>query len=141
MGDMSNYVCRRQVLAGMGTLGAAIGVVGLAGCGPSGPQPKSGEQLIALADVPVGGSVTVTSSGGQEIVVSQPEAGAVHAVSAICTHQGCEVAPVEDDPEILLCPCHHSEFETFTGDVLQGPATEPLPEIAVVLTDGQVLTA
>ncbi len=39
-----------------------------------------------------------------------------------CTHQGCEPAPAGDR---LECPCHGSQY-SFAGDVLQGPAEDPL---------------
>jgi len=43
------------------------------------------------------------------------------------------------DGERLLCPCHGSVFESFTGAVLNGPAREPLPEVPVrVEGDGVV---
>jgi cytochrome b6-f complex iron-sulfur subunit len=39
-----------------------------------------------------------------------------------CTHRGCEL---NIGGGIYSCPCHGSEF-TLEGEVLQGPAIEPL---------------
>lgn len=39
-----------------------------------------------------------------------------------CTHKGCEV---NVEGNMYSCPCHGSEFSN-TGDVLEGPAKEPL---------------
>lgn len=39
-----------------------------------------------------------------------------------CTHKGCELN-IEGD--MFSCPCHGSEF-TKTGDVIEGPAIDPL---------------
>ena len=59
------------------------------------------------------------------------------AFSKICTHAGCAVAlyrkptftPVEPN-EALVCPCHYSTFDPFTGGtVTYGPAGRPLPQL------------
>lgn len=130
---------RRTVLAtgasvvGVGLLAAcATGSDGSAGGGVS---ATPGGPLVALADVPVGGAVAVTTAGGEKIVVAQPEAGQVVAFSAICTHRGCTVAP---DGDRLACPCHGSVFDAFTGAVVNGPAEDPLPAFAVAL-DGDAV--
>lgn len=133
-------VDRRTVLAA----GASVVGVGLlAACATDGGsgggvQATPGGPLVALADVPVGGAVAVTTAGGAKIVVAQPEAGQVVAFSAICTHQGCTVAPEGDR---LNCPCHGSVFEAFTGAVVNGPADEPLPAFPVKLDGDAVVEA
>ncbi len=130
-------------------LGAGVSVVGiglLAACATGsgdgsaggGVQATPGGPLVALADVPVGGAVSVTTAGGDKIVVAQPQAGQVVAFSAICTHKGCTVAPAGDR---LNCPCHGSVFEAFTGAVVNGPAQDPLPEFPVKLDGDAVVEA
>jgi glycine/D-amino acid oxidase-like deaminating enzyme/nitrite reductase/ring-hydroxylating ferredoxin subunit len=61
---------------------------------------------------------------GHKLAVYRDQSGAVHAVSAICTHQGCQVAfnAVECSWD---CPCHGSRFDV-DGRVLDGPAMKPL---------------
>lgn len=44
-----------------------------------------------------------------------------------CTHKGCEV---NVDGNAFSCPCHGSEFSS-KGEVLEGPATEPLKTFKV----------
>jgi Rieske Fe-S protein len=53
--------------------------------------------------------------------------GKLHMVSPTCTHLGCRVTwnPAEQSWD---CPCHGSRF-TVEGEVLEGPAVEPLPEV------------
>ena len=106
--------------------------------GTGGPQATPGGPLVALADVPVGGAVSAKSSAGDDIVIAQPQEGTVVAFSAICTHQGCVVAP---DGNELVCPCHGSVYEAATGGNVSGPAPRPLPAFAVEVRDGQVVEA
>jgi Rieske Fe-S protein len=53
----------------------------------------------------------------------------LHAVSARCTHLGCDVHwnPAERSWD---CPCHGSRFDC-DGLVLEGPATTPLEPVSV----------
>ena len=44
-----------------------------------------------------------------------------------CTHEECSLAGGELDGEVVICPCHGSEFDLRTGDVVTPPALEPLP--------------
>jgi len=51
----------------------------------------------------------------------------VKVFSNKCTHAGCRI-----NKEIsgqLVCPCHGSRYDAFTGKVLQGPAGLPLSSI------------
>jgi nitrite reductase/ring-hydroxylating ferredoxin subunit len=44
-----------------------------------------------------------------------------------CTHEECSLAEGELDGEVVICPCHGSEFDIRTGDVVTPPALDPLP--------------
>jgi nitrite reductase/ring-hydroxylating ferredoxin subunit len=130
-------LARRTVLA----VGAAgVGSVALAACGGGGTsaatRPKKDSRLTALSAVPVGGAVKV-DLGGSPVIVARPTASQTVAFSAICTHQGCVVDPVG---RTLNCPCHGSQFNALTGQVLQGPAVDPLPRIPVTVKNGEVVT-
>lgn len=46
----------------------------------------------------------------------------IYAISSICTHLGCTVAPTEWG---FQCPCHGSKY-TKVGKVIAGPAPRPL---------------
>jgi len=65
----------------------------------------------------------------------------IMAYSKICTHAGCAVAlyrnpkfpPVQPSPA-LVCPCHYSTFDPFTGgSVTYGPAGRPLPQLPLMI--------
>jgi glycine/D-amino acid oxidase-like deaminating enzyme/nitrite reductase/ring-hydroxylating ferredoxin subunit len=64
---------------------------------------------------------------GRRAAVYRDDEGRLHAVSPICTHMGCHVAwnSVEKSWD---CPCHGSRFDC-DGNVLDGPATDPLERI------------
>ena len=132
----------RRTLLVAGGAGTALA---LAACAPGDDGASSGTdqgrttatEVAVLSDIPVGGAIAVMFDGAQ-IIVSQPTAGEVVAFSAICTHQGCIVVP---EKKGLNCPCHQSLFDTATGAVLQGPATDPLPEVTVTLDGDKVLAS
>jgi Rieske Fe-S protein len=92
---------------------------------------------VALAKVPVAGAVAAKGAGGTDIIIAQPTAGKVVAFSAICTHMGCTVALAA--ATTLACPCHGSMFNALTGAVLHGPATRPLPSVAVKVEGASVV--
>jgi glycine/D-amino acid oxidase-like deaminating enzyme/nitrite reductase/ring-hydroxylating ferredoxin subunit len=73
-----------------------------------------------------GGMVQVD---GQTVGVYRDPSGTIHAVSITCTHLGCSLKwnPAELSWD---CPCHGSRF-TYTGEVIEGPATQPLEQIPI----------
>lgn len=78
---------------------------------------------IPLAEVPIGVG-RVVQENGERLAVYRDHDGRLHALSAICTHQGCQVA-FNASERSWDCPCHGSRFD-LDGRVLDGPATKPL---------------
>jgi Rieske Fe-S protein len=105
------------------------------GGGGAGGGGSSDGVLAQLSDIPEGGAISAKDADGQPIILTQPEAGTVVGLSAICTHQGCTVAP---DGDQIKCPCHGSVYDLEGGNV-SGPAPKPLPGIDVHVTDGAVI--
>lgn len=70
------------------------------------------------------GEGAVVAHGGEKLAVRRDPSGEVVALSAICTHMGCVVDWNAVD-RTWDCPCHGSRFDQ-AGDVLTGPAREPL---------------
>lgn len=134
---MSFQPCRRQFLA----LSAGVAAAGtLAACGSADQAPEEGTVLGETSQVPVGAAIPVMIGEVPIILAHTPE-GEFRAFSAVCPHQGCKVMPPqEQEPDLLVCPCHRSEFETYTGKVLRGPATEDLSEFEVEVRDGRIVT-
>lgn len=80
-------------------------------------KPKSYDELAP-------GEAAILKIDGDNIAAFRDEHGAVHAVSAVCTHMGCLVGWNATD-RTRDCPCHGSRFE-LSGDVIHGPASRPL---------------
>jgi cytochrome b6-f complex iron-sulfur subunit len=125
---------RREVLvrAGLVTMGVAAASV-LAACGGS-DAPTRGA-LAQLSDIPVGGAISAQLADGQPIILVQPTKGEVVAMTAVCTHQQCTVAPKEGQ---LHCPCHGSVYD-LTGANVSGPAPSPLLQFDVHVSNGSVV--
>jgi len=65
----------------------------------------------------------------RDTAVCRDDDGRLHAVSAVCTHLGCNVAWNRGEKS-WDCPCHGSRF-SMDGDVLHGPASAPLEQRSV----------
>lgn len=140
---------RRQVLAGAGILagagllaacstparsGGGTTTTPAGGGAPGGAGGGSSGALAAVVDIPVGGAVSAQLDG-KPIILSQAQAGRIVGLSAICTHQGCTVAP---DGGRLLCPCHGSVY-SLEGANVSGPAPSPLVPVEVHVDGALVL--
>lgn len=66
------------------------------------------------------------------ILVNLPRKGLV-AYSDVCTHLSCAVLYRADEQQ-FYCPCHEGHFDAYTGEVLGGPPTRPLPTIQLRIT-------
>ena len=74
-------------------------------------------------------------SSGQPDVIIRDTSGQLTAMSAVCTHAGCEVTYQSGQ---LFCPCHGSVFNARTGAVERGPASQPLAIKHVVESGGEI---
>lgn len=107
--------------------------------GGSTGEAASGERPIASASEVEAGAATKFEDAGNPAVLVHLENGDFVAYSAVCTHQGCEVAYNDGQ---LACPCHGSIFDPADGAaVVNGPAQQPLPDIPVEVRDGEVFKA
>lgn len=138
--DRSTGVPRRTAIAGVGVVALAGATVAACGDdggsgGGGGEVPSKGTVLGKATDVQVGGGAVFKDA---ETVVTQEVEGEYKGLSAICTHQGCVVDNVADG--MINCKCHGSKFK-LDGSVAQGPATKPLPSVAVTVNDaGEIVT-
>jgi Rieske Fe-S protein len=102
-----------------------------------GAATDQGGRLLAPVDkVPQGGGLVLSDPA---IVLTRTASGDLHAFSAVCTHQGCNVDRVADGK--IDCPCHGSQFDADTGKAVTGPASSPLTAIPVVVREGSIYTS
>lgn len=120
---------------------ASSGGSGTTSAGASGGSTGSASSSGAIAqasEVPTSSAKKFTNEG-QPAVLVHLESGDFVAYSAVCTHQQCTVAYQDGQ---LACPCHGSLFDPANGgEVVQGPAQQPLPEIPVQVQNGQITKA
>lgn len=63
--------------------------------------------------------------------------GTFCATQAKCTHRQGPLSKGKLDGSTVTCPLHGSQFNVCTGEVLRGPATDPLKTHRVIL-DGEI---
>jgi glycine/D-amino acid oxidase-like deaminating enzyme/nitrite reductase/ring-hydroxylating ferredoxin subunit len=79
---------------------------------------------ISSVDEIAPGSGAVMRRGLRKVAVYRAPDGAVHEMSATCTHLGC-VVDWNASEGTWDCPCHGSRFDPL-GQVIHGPAAAPL---------------
>lgn len=72
-----------------------------------------------------GRELAAFDASGTRIAIANV-AGAFYAFGDTCTHLGCSLAEGDLEGTIVTCPCHGSEFDVTTGDVVRGPAGDPV---------------
>ena len=139
-----------RLCAALGAGSAAFPLLSACGGSPEG-EPGGGRRLDGGPEVGEGGAIAevsgvepgtavpfVEASTGEQAVLVCLEDSSFVAYSAICTHQRCIVG-YDGAEGTLECPCHGSIFDPTNGaEVLNGPATRPLPEIPVRFEGGKV---
>jgi cytochrome b6-f complex iron-sulfur subunit len=129
--------------SGGGGSGGGNGGGGDSGDGSSkkssgGGAKAGGTAIVSESEVAPGSAHKFEDSGNPAILVHLDN-GEFVAYSAVCTHQGCDVAYKDGN---LACPCHGSIFDPADGAaVVTGPAQRPLPEIPVKVEGGEVVRA
>jgi nitrite reductase/ring-hydroxylating ferredoxin subunit len=82
-----------------------------------------------------GGIIKVLSPEARTVFVRRGEGDAFDAISGVCTHQACIVAPSAGG---FRCPCHGSTFDA-AGKNTGGPAQRPLARYTAVRDGGFVV--
>jgi cytochrome P450/nitrite reductase/ring-hydroxylating ferredoxin subunit len=82
-------------------------------------------EVGAAGDEPAG-TLRRVDVGERAVCLARTDDGWL-AFDDTCTHEECSLAEGELDGEVVICPCHGSEFDIRTGDVVTPPALDPLP--------------
>ena len=90
--------------------------------------------IIGKASEVLPGQIKMFDVNGRVISVANSD-GDFYAFDDECTHQACSL---EDEGEVdgteLTCLCHLTVFDLTSGEVLGGPAADPLPIFEVSVT-------
>lgn len=104
-------------------------------------MPGGFRPVGTVADLDRSGSILSKAfKAGPILVIRDPSnSKKLVAASATCTHKGCQVA-WQSTKKAFVCPCHQAQFSA-TGQVIKGPAKEPLKTYAVKLDGNRVLVS
>jgi nitrite reductase/ring-hydroxylating ferredoxin subunit len=91
-------------------------------------------QATEVAD----GTIRAFDVEGTPVAVANVD-GALFAFDDACTHAFCSLAEGELAGTTVTCLCHFSQFDVRTGDVLNGPADEPVRSRAVAIEGDALL--
>ena len=83
------------------------------------------------------GEMRVFEVAGIKVNIANVD-GELHAFDDTCTHRACSLAKGKLNGTTVTCPCHGSQFDVTTGEVLRGPAQQPVRS-RLVQTEGRSL--
>ena len=93
---------------------------------------------VGKADDIKEGEATAFQVGDEEVAVAR-SGGTLYAFNDICTHRRCNLAMGgEIDGTTITCECHGSMFDMATGEVIGGPAPEPIATYEVREENGDL---
>jgi Rieske Fe-S protein len=145
---------RRRVVALLTTGGVAATLAAVAGItlhrqptqqpgtGSSAPTQPLPANAIGQASLAVNSSKTfLNPNDGNESLLIHLATGAFVVYERACTHVGVNVN-YDPTTHTLICPAHGAVFDPAKqGAVLQGPATQPLPSVAIQVQSNGAIVA
>jgi cytochrome b6-f complex iron-sulfur subunit len=151
-GSLTNS--RREFMeqAGMVAVMSTFGLAFFTGCSssedqnPSSTPPPTSTNGITISGNTIRIDLTaqpgLAANGGWVLIIDAQTlvvnvGGSYRAMTSVCTHSACDRNWTFANSK-FTCTCHGSEFDT-SGNVLQGPATQPLRTYTTSL-NGTVLT-
>ena len=97
-------------------------------------------QVAKVDDVPPGTATVVDVKGIEVALINS--GGEYYAIGNECTHAGGSLGEgdlVEENQ--IECPLHGSVFDITSGEVVVGPADEPVPSYEVKVENGVISVA
>jgi nitrite reductase/ring-hydroxylating ferredoxin subunit len=87
-------------------------------------------EVVSRADDLKEGEMQAFDVRGTQIAVANV-AGEFYAFGDTCTHLQCSLAEGDLEETTVTCPCHGSQFDVVSGQVLRGPARVPVGSFEV----------
>ena len=84
------------------------------------------------------GAIKQIRVSGKIILLANVD-GNFFAIDDTCTHAQCSLSTGFLDGSAIYCPCHGSQFDVTTGEVLSPPAPANEPVYPVKVENEQVL--
>jgi nitrite reductase/ring-hydroxylating ferredoxin subunit len=94
-------------------------------------------EVVARADDLKEGDMRAFDVRGTKIAVANV-AGTFYAFGDTCTHRECSLAEGDLEETTVTCPCHGSEFDVISGQVLRGPARVPVGSFEIRAEGGNL---
>jgi len=121
-----------------GTAAAGCMLAALGACSDDdGQSPASGPVTAGnVKDLPTG---TIKLLKSKKVIIGR-DAGGVYAMTAICTHEQCDMSGNSGNigTDTIECTCHGSKFDKL-GKVTNGPAKSNLDHYKVeIATNGDI---
>ena len=92
---------------------------------------------VGRADEVPDGEARTFDVGGRAIAVARI-GERWYAFDDTCTHRMCSLSDGDVEDGGVICPCHGSEFDLETGEVLNPPATLSIAVFQVQVEDGEI---
>jgi len=83
------------------------------------------------------GEVRSFDANGVPVAVANV-GGSLFAFGDTCPHRQCSLGEGELEETVIVCPCHGSEFDVKTGEVVNPPATDPVRSYQLTVADGEI---
>jgi nitrite reductase/ring-hydroxylating ferredoxin subunit len=92
---------------------------------------------LGKADEVPQGEVRSFDANGVPVAVANV-GGALYAFDDTCPHRQCSLAEGDLDENTIVCACHGSEFDVRTGELLSGPAQDPVAHYDLMVEGGEI---
>lgn len=126
---------RRRLLV----LGGGVLCAEALGCGSGASDPAVLQPQIPAGSAAGVAAGTLRPIPGAAVAVGR-DGGGIFALSLVCTHAGCDMSRNGSVSFGRIdCGCHGSIFDG-QGNVLRGPANQPLPHLVVTVDASGALT-
>lgn len=119
----SSTITRRDVLKTAAGAGILMMIPALQGCAHADDAAATWQAAGKAADFVKGTPQRVALKSGAVLYITRTDDTTLTAVSAKCTHRGCELGWDKDQKE-LICPCHGAVFGS-DGKNIHGTMRRP----------------